>query len=453
MAKNGTSTAVMQDDILPIPSNSEASLGYERKEYHGWRIRILYSVILGYATFYFCRQNFNIAMPALMDEFGVTNTQLGWAVTSAGIVYGIGKFINGFISDKSNARYFMPLGLAASAAITLLSGFSTSILMIGLLWILNNWFQSMGWPPVARMLTHWFAPKELGTKWALGATSHQVGGAITMVVCGYLVEEFGWQSAFYVPAVIAFAIALLLIDRLRDSPKDVNLPTVEHYKGDDLHKLHEDSHLPTSELLKKVFVNKLMWCICMANMFLYIVRLGVISWAPMFLRDLRGMSLSKAGWQVASYEILGLAGGLVAGWVSDKLFQGRRGPVGAVYMVALAGTLLLFWMMPKGYDFLSLITMTLVGFFVYGPQVLVGVASADFATKRAIGTANGLASAFAYLGSSIAGGVTVGWIVDHYGWDWVFVFFIIAALVGSLFFGLTWNYNANGRRAKKKSID
>jgi MFS transporter, OPA family, glycerol-3-phosphate transporter len=134
----------LEDQLIKTEKKSSSFPAYDRKAYHGWRIRILYSVIIGYATFYFCRQNFNIAMPALMDDFGVSKTQLGWILTWASIVYGIGKSLNGFISDKSNARYFMPLGLAASAIVTLLSGFSTSLLAIGIFWILNNWFQSMG---------------------------------------------------------------------------------------------------------------------------------------------------------------------------------------------------------------------------------------------------------------------------------------------------------------------
>mgnify|MGYP006149776765 CR=1 FL=1 len=104
----------------------------------------------------------------------------------------------------------MPLGLLCSGLTTFFLGFSESLMFLSILWIINNWFQSMGWPPVARMLTHWFAPKELGIKWAYGATSHQVGGAITLVFTGYLVADFGWRSAFFVPAIIAVIVALVL---------------------------------------------------------------------------------------------------------------------------------------------------------------------------------------------------------------------------------------------------
>lgn len=410
----------------------------ERKRYNKWRLRILISVIFGYAAYYLCRQNFSMIMPAFMAEFGYSKTELGLMLTASSVVYGVGKFVNGYISDKSNARYFMPLGLFCSAFVTIMLGFSETLLFLGCFWILNNWFQSMGWPPVARMLTHWFAPKELGTKWALGAASHQVGGAITIVFSGYLVANFGWRTAFFVPGVIAAFIALLLVNRLRESPKEVGLPLVEAYKGqEDFQEDTSENHLSTVEIIKRVFINKKMWYVCFANMCLYIVRLGIIYWAPMFLTEYKGFALTEAGWQVAMYDVIGLAGGFAAGWISDKIFHGQRGPVGALFMFALALALLMFWKMPIEYELFSSIALILVGFFVYGPQVLAGVASADIASKKAIGTANGVVGAFGYIGSGLSG-ICVGVLSDTWGWGASFIFFIGAALLGSLFFYLTW---------------
>lgn len=410
----------------------------ERKIYNKWRVRILLSVILGYATFYLCRQNFSMIMPAFMEEFGYTKTELGLVLTVASIIYGIGKFVNGYFSDKSNSRYFMPLGLLCSGLTTFFLGFSESLMFLSILWIINNWFQSMGWPPVARMLTHWFAPKELGIKWAYGATSHQVGGAITLVFTGYLVADFGWRSAFFVPAIIAVIVAYILFNRLRESPKELGFPPVELYKAQEINKENEEKdNLTTGEIIRKVFFNINMWYVCLANMCLYIVRLGVIFWAPLFLKEFKNMAINEAGWHVAAYELAGLLGGVSAGWISDKIFHGQRGPVGMVFMLSLACTLWIFWQLPTDYVILNGLMMVLMGCFVYGPQILAGVASADFASKKAIGTANGLVGTMGYVGSGISG-VCVGIISDHWGWSAVFMFFIISALMGGFFFYLTW---------------
>ncbi|ABE05435.1 MFS transporter [Rickettsia bellii] len=411
------------------------------KKYNSWRIRILYSIIIGYATFYFCRQNFNIATPAIREYFDVTKTQIGWILTASSIMYGVSKFCNGFISDKTNARIFMVLGLLFVGIITILIGFSDSLFLIGILWIASNWFQSMGWPPATKMLTHWFASKELGTKWAMGAISNQIGGALAMVSCGYLIDKFGWRSAFFVPGVVACVVSIFLYNRLRNSPKEVGLSTVEEYKNYPPELISDYGKLPTAELIKIVFCNKLIWYVCLANMFVYIIRLGVIYWAPTFLKDLRGISLLNAGLQVGLYEMISIPGALIAGFLSDKLFQGRRGPVSTICMLLLSVLLILFWKLPIQSELLSIIILSLVGFFVSGPQLLVGIAAADFSTRQAVGTANGLSGLFGYLGAAIAG-VGVGWISDNYGWDGVFIFFSISALLGSSLFALTWNCSA-----------
>lgn len=411
------------------------------KKYNSWRIRVLYSIIIGYATFYFCRQNFNIATPAIREYFDVTKTQIGWILTASSIMYGVSKFCNGFISDKTNARIFMVLGLMFVGIITILIGFSDSLFLIGILWIASNWFQSMGWPPATKMLTHWFASKELGTKWAMGATSNQIGGALAMVSCGYLIDKFGWRSAFFVPGAVACVVSIFLYNRLRNSPKEVGLSTVEEYKNYPPELISDYGKLPTTELLKIVFCNKLIWYVCLANMFVYIIRLGVIYWAPTFLKDLRSISLLNAGLQIGLYEMISIPGALIAGFLSDKLFQGRRGPVSTICMLSLSLLLILFWKLPIQSELLSIIILSLVGFFVSGPQLLVGIAVADFSTRGAVGTANGLSGLFGYLGAAIAG-VGVGWISDNYGWDGVFIFFSISALLGSSLFALTWNRSA-----------
>lgn len=423
---------------LYIKSDKDFMMSVQgRKIYNKWRLRVLIFIIIGYGAYYLCRQNFSMIMPAYMEEFGYTKTQLGSILSIASVIYGVGKFVNGYFSDRSNARYFMPAGLLISAIITFLLGFSESLFVFGSLWVLNNWVQSMGWPPAARMLTHWFAPKELGTKWALGAASHQVGGALTLIFSGYLVTNYGWRYAFFIPALIAIIISIILYNRLRESPGKLGFPSVEEYKGYKTKQIEEaEEHFTTIEIFKRVFASRNMWYISFANVCVYIVRIGIIFWAPLFLKEYKNISLSHAGWQVAGYEVTGLLGGFAAGWISDRVFYGRRGEVGAIFMFMLGLSLLLFWFTPKEFEFMGALVLVFVGFFVYGPQVLVGVASADFASKKAVGTANGFVGTMGYLGSALSG-VCVGYLVDVAGWEAAFAYFIAAAMLGSYFFFLT----------------
>lgn len=412
----------------------------EKHSYRYWRIRILYSTIIGYAAYYLVRQNFSMAMPGLMEEFGYTKVELGWIVTIFSIVYGIGKFFNGYLSDRSNARYFMSIGLFLSAIVSIFMGLGVGLGTMGFIWGINAWFQSMGWPPAARMLTHWFSPKELGTKWGLCASSHQIGAAVILVLAGYLIDVFGWRSAFIVPSILAFVFSIYLFNRLRDTPQEVGLPPVEEYKGDGVSN-EPSERITFQEVLSEVFGNKLVWYIGIANMCLYIPRIGVFTWAPTFLKEFKGVTLLVAGWQTAGFEMAGLLGGILAGWFSDRIFGGRRGPVGALFLVGLSVCLLAIWLIPKGHPFLDTIALMVAGFLVYGPQVLAGVACADLTSKRAVGMAIGFTGIFAYAGSAISG-VGIGAIVETYGWPGGFILFIITSLIGAFFFALTWNHRS-----------
>ncbi|ARN84318.1 MFS transporter [Candidatus Nucleicultrix amoebiphila] len=412
---------------------------YNRSTYRYWRFRIMYATIIGYAAYYLVRQNFSMAIPSMGEEFGYSKTQLGWVITIFSIIYGAGKFFNGYLSDRSNARYFMAFGLFGSALVSFTMCLSSSLGFLIMFWALNGWFQSMGWPPSARMITHWFSPKELGTKWSIWASSHMIGGAAIVAIAGWLIENYGWRSAFYVPGVLAIIFSLFLLDRLRDTPKALGLPTVETYKGDtQFLDPREDERITMSEVWGMVLRNRYVWYMALANMCLYIPRMGIFNWAPTFLKEYKSVTLMVAGWQVAGFELAGLVGGIFAGWMSDRIFLGRRGPVAAIYLFLLTFTLALLWLVPAGYPIVDAISCMLAGFLVYGPQVLAGVAVADFASKRAVGVATGVIGVLGSIGTAVSG-VGIGYIVDHYGWSGGFMLFMVASLVGAFFFVLTWN--------------
>jgi sugar phosphate permease len=203
----------------------------------------------------------------------------------------------------------------------------------------------------------------------------------------------------------------------------------------------EEEHLAPKELILRVMNNRLLWYVCLGNMFLYAVRMGIFNWAPTFLKEMTGASLVSSGLQLSGYELAGIPGGFIAGWASDRFFSGRRGPVSVVYMALLTACLFYFWWVPASNLAMNACVMMAVGFLVYGPQVLAGVAAADFASKKAVGMANGLTGTFGYLGSALSG-LCVGRIADHYGWSGGFVFFIAASFLATFFFSLTWNHRA-----------
>ncbi|MBM3191053.1 MAG: MFS transporter, partial [Chlamydiae bacterium] len=152
------------------------------KTYKYWRLRIFYAMYVGYAFFYFTRKSFTFAMPALITELGMTKTELGYLASTLYFTYGISKFVSGVLSDKSNPRFIMAMGLVLTGIFNIFFGFSNSFIFFALFWGLNGWFQGWGWPPCARLLTHWYSQKERGTWWGIWNTSHNIGGALIPLV-------------------------------------------------------------------------------------------------------------------------------------------------------------------------------------------------------------------------------------------------------------------------------
>ncbi len=548
----------------------------QKKLFNYWQTRTIVVTMIGYALFYFVRKNFSFAMPGLAAEYGISNTSFGIILAVVGLVYGLSRFVNGLIADRMNARYHMSLGLLLCALASFAFGFAPSILgidigvaphtliiLFGVLLVLNNIFQGSGFPPCARLLSHWIPPQELATKMSIWNTSHSIGAGLLAILCGFIMGHMGsdvsgdeqkvadmtynyvtcnlkddikksdihiakvdgidvekqgddvialveytykenwqqgetvsqrlvfghddytaaknlieadpkatpetlareldmpaaqakalassvalstnagaWQWCFFLPALIALLGALGIFAFLRDTPKSVGLPELENTKTSI--ENDDDPAAYKRFVREKVYRNRLIWILAIANFFVYIVRFSVLDWGPKFLTEARDMSYSYAGWTVAIFEIFGIIGMLVAGWATDRFFKGRAHRTCVFCMLGTAVFMTVFYLLPNDVHPLVLIcVLAMAGFCIYGPQALIGIAAANQATKKAAATANGLTGIFGYL-SVFVSGLGVGMLVDAFGWNYVFLGMIAIAVIGMLVFTLMWSARANG---------
>ena len=554
-----------------------------QKRFKVWQWRTIIVTMIGYAFFYFVRKNFSFAMPGLAAEYGISNTSFGIVMTIVGLVYGFSRYFNGILADRMNARYHMSIGLALCALASLAFGFIPHLLGINIgvaphslivafaiLLVLNNIFQGSGFPPCARLLSHWIPPHELATKQSIWNTSHSIGASILAILCGFIMANMGtdlshsqkdvdkitynyvttlfkddvkksdgeiskvikvckpratengyevdvrytlkkdvndtltktyafshenfmavksavdsanesnakvssseiakkcnidkaqakatqaivtrtehtgaWQWAFWIPGMIALVGAVALFALLRDTPKSVGLPELESSKT----SLDNDDNDPAARrayVMKMVYKNPVVWILSIANFFVYVVRFSVLDWGPKFLTEACNMSFEEAAIAVSAFEIMAIVGTLVAGWVTDKFFRGLAHRTCMWCMVGAGLSMAGFYMfylhpgMVPGWVLIGVLAMA--GFFIYGPQALVGIAVTNQATKKAAGTANGLVGIFGYLSTAVSG-IGIGWLADNYGWDYVFIGVIAMALVGVLIFMSIWGAKRDG---------
>jgi len=468
-------------DFFKAPPEFSVTMDKEAidKTYPRMRLQIFLACYIAYVVFYLCRKNISVALPAMGTALHYSNTQLGIIGSTLYATYSIGKFTNGVLADRANVRRFLPTALLISAFVNFSFVISAMLITPGkftffglpsasiLLWILaffwgaNGWVQSMGFPPIAKSFTYWFSNNERGRKWALWSTSHQLGMFLSVILSGYLVAHYGWKSAFYVPAILAFFVSLGLFKALRDVPKTQGLPCVEEYREPDVavkieatDECVEEQKESYGDLFKKhILRNPNLWLLAVSFVFVYFTLMGTLDWLIKYLVEEKHNSLELATMKLSVLPLFGSLGTISSGYISDKIFKQRRAPVNIIYLVGVAiGVLALkfnttgtnfidaFVLAKTGHELTSFIPLNgsgiidflcigMIGFCSYGPQVLIGgICAIEASSKKVAAAATGFVGSFGYFGSILSGAGT-GMIIDKWGWNGAINTWAISAVV------------------------
>jgi OPA family sugar phosphate sensor protein UhpC-like MFS transporter len=426
----------------PAPAEPIKDPKIIEENYRYWRIRILYAMFLGYAFYYFTRGTFAIAMPEL-KKMGIDEVSLGWTATLFQLSYAVSKFTSGIIADRSNPRYFMAIGLILTGIINIVFGLCTSIFLLAILWALNGWFQGWGSAPCHRLLTHWYSQSERGRWWSFWNTAHNAGAAVLPLIAAPIIGIWGWIAGMWLPGILAIIGGFILINRLRDTPQSLGLPRVETFRKDNPQGLSEsesERELGTREILfEHVLNNPYIWLLALGFFCIQTTRWAISQWSYHYLVTEQGYTNWAAAKCIFWFEAGGFIGGIVAGWISDIVFQGKRGPINVIFSVCLipaifglgwvTGQASLFWMTES--------LMALCGFFIFGPHMMAMVAAAEIAHKKASATAVGFLGIIAYLGCSLTGG-PLGHIIRDWGWEYFFRILEIGGITSALCFLPLW---------------
>jgi len=427
------------------------------RKYRHWRIRIFYSIFIGYAFYYFTRNSFTYAAPAMRIALGFSLQQLGVITSIFPLAYGFSKLASGILADQFSTRLFMALGLAVTGILNILFGLSSNLYILCFIWALNGVFQGFGAPPCARLLTQWYSRNERGTWWGFWNTSHNTGGFLIPLVAGYFATKYGWKYGMIVPGILGLAVSCFLYDRIRDKPSSVGLPPIDVYRDDSetdsspMEQQHEKLSF-WSSLQRYVFSNPYVWLLALSYFFIYFIRQGISSWAHVFLLDFKGVaSPQEAAFRVSGMEIGGLMGSLVSGWASDRMLRGRRIPIIILWLAGVLLSIVSLWYIPGSFRYITWLLIFSIGFFIYGPQMLVGLAGAEIVNKDAVSTTIGFLGWVAYLGASFAG-FPLTTMVTRYGWQAYFASLMGCGVVAILLLLPMWRLGM-GENVKKPLLE
>lgn len=431
--------------------------------------RTLFVVWLTYGAFYVCRVNIGPARVEIERAFAIDPLEMGLVFGALKIGYAIGQLVNGQLAERFGPKRILLAGIFGSVAacsafaaagrlVTILPSLATPVnaivhivspsaklgpaaALLLVIWFANGWFQAGGWPPTVKIMANWFTPTQRGRMMGILGTSYQLGSALTIAASGALVALAAndFRAAFIVPAVILGSVGVHARLRMRERPAAGDVPEAEASEAvPDAKASPPAERMTIGETLLVTFTNPRIWVLAIALFGLDIVRYGFLDWAPGHLKKLHGSGVLLAGLKVAVFPLAGGLGALASGWTTDRWFQSRRAPVIAITMGFVGVLTLLFDRVAPLGTGPTVLCLALIGFFLYGAQILlVGTAAQDFAKRSTTAAAAGFVDFMGYLGA-FGGDVVTGWLLKNRDFHAAIMFWASAALVAALLSATLW---------------
>lgn len=430
----------------PKPCNEE-SLSEQKQRLKRFQWSTFLAATLGYGMYYICRLSLNVVKKPIVDEGVFSETELGIIGAVLFFTYAVGKFMNGFLADRSNINRFMSTGLLVTALVNLCLGFVHSFILFAVLWGISGWFQSMGAASCVVGLSRWFTDKKRGSFYGFWSASHNIGEAMTFIIVASIVSALGWRYGFLGAGLVGLIGALVVWRFFHDTPQSKGLPAVNAPE-----KKKEMDALETEEFnraQKAVLRNPAIWILALSSAFMYISRYAVNSWGVFYLQAEKGYSTLDASFIISISSVFGIVGTMFSGVISDRFFGGRRNIPALIFGLMNVFALCLFLLVPGVHFWMDALAMMLFGL---GIGVLIcflgGLMAVDIAPRNASGAALGVVGIASYIGAGlqdVMSGVLIEGNkqlvdgVEVYDFTYINWFWIGAALLSVLLALLVWN--------------
>ncbi len=426
---------------------------------------------LTYAAMYMGRYNFNVVKSQIGGLYHLDIAQMGFIASLGFWTYGLSVAFTGPLADRIGGRKAILYGALGAAALNLavgllfMGGFTTKLMLsLSLLWSLNMYFQSLGALSVVKVNSTWFHVEERGVFGGIFGIMISSGYFFAVSAGAFILSRLPWYWIFIVPSLFMAVMFLVDILLVRNRPSHAGFKDFDTGDGSRAQDA-EDTPLPFRDLMRTVFRNPIIVALICAEFCTGFVRQGVMLYFTEYLKALYRLPTSNPiyWWTGVAFMGGGIFGGLLCGWMSDKLFQSRRPPVAFIFyliqvvMLALLGASL-------GRDthagqIWAVVLLGLTAMFIFGVHgMLTGTASMDFGGRKAAATVAGALDGIQYIGSGLTG-IGLGLILKDHGWDgiataghtptsaWVWVGCIIPfSLIGAFIMTRLWNAKA-GRGA------
>jgi len=382
-----------------------------------------------YTSFYMCRYNFSIANKSISEEFHFSRADIGSIITTALFAYACGQIINGLLTDRIGGKRAMLVGAAGTILMNGLFGAASFAGMLGLFIAIrgvDGYLQAFGAPGMVKINAAWFNHRERGRFSGIFGFMINLGrlGIFTLgpaLLAGFTVlglihiPPLHWRWLFWAPSIICALVAVGMALTVKETPEEAGYHGVV---ADDTGVGEGGVRAEFGQVFLAIVTNPVVWVTACAYACTGAVRKAVDQWFPRYMQDLYQVDLKSIRFQSLAFLIpfVASAGSLMAGYVSDTLFKGRRAPVAAV-LYFLETAIILLAAQFHGSS-AAILFLVLISFTANSTHSILGSAAPmDIGGRRMAGFALGLIDSFQYFGGSLAGyflGRLLDKSLDHY---------------------------------------
>lgn len=365
-----------------------------------------------YIFFYFSRKSLVFIFPLMINELKISIYDIGLINSIFYIAYAFSKFFSGIVTDKYNYKYFMFIALIFTGIFNLFIGICDTIFFITLFWFFNAMFQGCGWPPITKQLTYFYKKSERGVWWSVLSISHNIGGAMAPIIIGILSIQFIWRINFFIIGISCIFLGCILIFFLRK----VTFNQIES----------KNSYFNNDFNITEILMNKNILLLSICYFFIYFIKTAFNDWLIIYMINQREHTLFSSSMLIFYFEFGGIIGIIFSGWITDKIIFNRIFFL-IINIIFLCITSLLFYNIPVGFKFIEYFIIFFLGFFLFAPQMLVGLIASEVVNKNSACTANSFVGSFAYIGSALAGYPFS--LIINISWNVYFIVIILSEII------------------------
>lgn len=386
---------------------------------------------ISYASTYLLRKPLGVVKSDLAYTYKLSKTDLGWLDTALLLPYAVMQILLGSCGDKFGARRALATCLICSSLSMCTFGMWKSVLMFAFLLFLNGTSQATAWPNCVKSLGAWFNDQQRTTIYGLFGTCSFAGGILGSALAVHLQATFSGdiRMVFIIPSTVLFGVGILVFLFLR-TPAEVGLvvPGKETPKDSPSSNQTEQKSMTYLQLWGIRMVPELSW----TNFSIKLVRYCMYMWLPMYLYQELGYTKYQAGLLATAFEVGGVVGSVILGYLVNKFLSGKIVHGVAVAVMGSAIFLALFQFTSKLGLMCNIIFMLLAGACNCGPDpYLSGSIAAELGDKEnAQAAVSGMINGFGSLGTVLEGPI-IGLIAETYGWNGTFYIMIAMSVFGT----------------------